>query len=549
MALLSDAATQQFVPLLKTLFHENGVGTVFYEGAFDAMELEVLNPASGLYAFLPDVVVLLNSTQALRARYYAFAIEPEFETIPRIWDALAAVFKGRIVQCNFALPYERPFGQFDWKVKNTFYRATQELNAHIATEAGKRSGVLLCDMESVASWAGRREWFDDRLWDMSKTFCALEHLPLAAQATVDVVMASLGRVVKCIVLDLDNTLWGGVVGDVGPEGVQIGAHGEGEAFFRFQQFLLTLKNRGILLAVCSKNDMENAVAPFEQNQQMVLKRDDITVFIANWENKAGNIRAIRDALEIGFDSMLFLDDSAFERNLVRSFLPEVIVPELPEDPADYLRAICELNLFETTAFSSEDAERAKLYKQAAERSQAQSSFSDVNEYLQSLEMRITVRRFEAAKIGRIAQLFLRSNQFNVTTNRYSEAECVAMMQNPDCVPLEASLCDRFGDQGLISIVVAWPQSDTLRISDWLMSCRVLGRGVEQYLMNHLFCRARELGLAKVSGEYIPSAKNGLVKDFWAGFGFRPAGELKWEQEIWRYQPTAITWISSVSSPV
>jgi FkbH-like protein len=295
--------------------------------------------------------------------------------------------------------------------------------------------------------------------------------------------------------------------------------------------------------------MENAVAPFEQNPRMVLKRDDFTMFIANWENKAANIQVIRDALQIGFDSMLFLDDSAFERNLVRSFLPEVIVPELPEDPADYVRAICELNLFETSAYSAEDAARAKLYRQEAERNEAQSSYADVTAFLQSLDMRITVRRFEADKIGRIAQLFLRSNQFNVTTHRHSEAECLAMMQNPACVPLEASLCDRFGDQGLISIVVAWPEDDTLRISDWLMSCRVLGRGVEQYLMNHVFWRARELGLRKVSGEYIATPKNGMVKDFWAGFGFQPAGESKWEQEIRHYEPTTISWISSVSSHV
>ena len=542
VALLSDAATQQFVPVLKTLFHENGVGAHFYEGAFDAMELEAINPASGLYAFKPDVVVLLNSTQALRSRYYEQGIASEAEKIQRIWDAIARHSTCRVIQCNFPLPFERVFGQFDLKLQNSFYTDTQSLNRAITEAAGGRADVLLCDLESVASFVGRRVWFDERLWDMSKTFCALDYLPLAAQAIVDVVLAGLGRVVKCVILDLDNTLWGGVVGDLGAHAVQIGSHGDGEAFYRFQKYLLTLKNRGILLAVCSKNELANAVAPFDQNSEMVLKRDDITVFVANWENKADNIRKIRDTLEIGFDSMVFLDDNPFERNLVRNFLPDVIVPELPEDPADYVRAVSELNLFETTAFSAEDVARSALYKQEAERRQAQASYTDVTEYLQSLDMQLELGRFEAEKIGRISQLFLRSNQFNLTTHRYSEAECTAMMNDTSgCIPLQASLSDRFGDHGLISIVVGWPEGDTLRLSDWLMSCRVLGRGVEQYLMNHVFARARDLGLSKVSGEYLPTAKNGMVKDFWSRFGFSQVSESKWELAVDQFLPATV-WI-------
>ena len=251
-------------------------------------------------------------------------------------------------------------------MQSSLYTKTLALNARIAERAALRSDVLLCDMDAVAAHVGRKHWFDERLWDMSKTFCTLEHLPLAAQALVDLMLAGLGRVVKCVILDLDNTLWGGVVGDVGPLGIEIGAHGDGEAYHRFQHYLRSLKKRGILLAVCSKNDAANALAAFEQNPHMVLKREDITVFVANWDNKADNIRGIRDTLDIGYDSMVFLDDNAFERNLVRQFLPEVIVPELPDDPADYVRAVSELNLFETTAFSAEDAARSDLYRQEAD---------------------------------------------------------------------------------------------------------------------------------------------------------------------------------------
>ena len=539
VALLSDAASQQFVPVLRALFADNGIFATFYEGLFDAIELESLDANSGLHTFAPDVVFIANCTQALRARYYQHGIEPELERIERIWDALGKHAGCRIVQCNFALPYERPFGQFDLKAGNSVYSAARTLNSRIAERAAQKANVLLCDVESIASYVGRRDWFDDRLWDMSKTFCNLEHLPRVAQAMVDIALAGLGRLVKCVICDLDNTLWGGIVGDAGPHGIEIGAHGEGEAFYRLQKFLATLQQRGILLAVCSKNERANAMAPFEQNPEMVLKLGDFAVFVANWDNKADNIRIIRDTLEIGFDSLVFLDDNPFERNLVRSFLPEVIVPELPDDPADYVRAISELNLFETTAVSAEDLSRAELYKVEAQRKVARSTFTDVTEYLRSLQMQITLERFPAQKIARISQLFARSNQFNLTTQRHTEAACTQMMQDEaGVIPLCASLSDQFGDHGLISIVVARPEADVLRISDWLMSCRVLTRGVEQYIMNHIVSIARERGLERITGQYLPTSKNAMVKDFWAQFGFQSADGLNWVLETRAYEPRA-----------
>jgi FkbH-like protein len=550
LAILSDAASQQFVPLLKTLLHENGINVEIHEGAFDAIELEVYNHASALYAFNPDVVVIANSTQALRNRYWQSSdsgfLEATSNRILRIWDALGSRSTARIIQFNFPLPYERQFGHYDLKVSQSLYSTVAELNRLIAHAARERGNVLLCDVEAMASDVGRARWFDERLWDMSKTFCHLEFLPRVAQALVDIVLATRGRVVKCVVVDLDNTCWGGVVGDDGPHGIAICSHGDGEAFYRFQQYLLSLKRRGILLAVCSKNSHETALQPFLENSEMVLKRDDITVFVANWDDKATNIRRIRDTLEIGLDSIVFLDDNPFERNLVRELLPDVIVPELPEDPAEYVRALCDLNLFETTSFSNEDVSRSTLYKQEADRRESQTAFMNIDEFLKSLGMRIEVTRFEKSSIPRIAQLIQRSNQFNLTTHRYSEAECERMMLNSsEFTPLSASLSDRFGDHGLISIVILRenPAEGQLEITDWLMSCRVLVRGVEQYLMNHVVLMARAKGLQAITGEYIPTPKNAMVKDFFAQFGFAKvsdeSGRSSWRLEAARYQPSSV----------
>jgi len=546
IALLSDAATQQFVPLLRALFHRQGVDAAVYEGAFDAIRLETLDPDSALYHFRPDAVVLLNSVQALRAALGNWTGDPldflrdQSESMLAIWDALKSHSPATILQSNFVLPHERYFGNFDQKVPGAFYTIAQSLNALLAEEARSRPGVLINDVEALASWVGRRNWFDDRLWDLAKAFCALDCLPAAAKNIVDIVMATRGRVIKCIILDLDNTLWGGVIGDDGLDGILLSAHGDGESFYRFQAYLKGLRKRGILLAVCSKNEMHNALLPFEKHPDMLLRREDITAFVADWNDKAQNILKIRDILNIGLDSMVFLDDNAFERNLVRSLVPEVIVPELPEDPADYVRDLSELNLFESTSFSAEDLNRAELYRAEAVRREQQTQFGSAGEFLASLDMRIVVSRFDPFHLPRIAQLIQRSNQFNLTTHRYSESECAALMEDSRYVPLYVKLSDRLGDHGLIGIIVLEPTTEKLWIRDWLMSCRVLARGVEQYLMNLVVEQACSLRVSQIGGEYIPTAKNGMVSEFFAQFGFTRTsennGHTVWLLDVNSYQP-------------
>ena len=548
LALLSDAATQRFVPILRTLFCRHGVDAEIYEAPFDALELEVYNPASGLYQFQPEFVVILNSVQALRAiflRRPADSVSFVEETAARatkLWDAIHANLPATLIQSTFVLPYERFFGNFDLKATESFYATVGELNRRIAEAARSRGSVLINDVESVASWLGRRFWFEERFWDSAKYFCALESLPYVAKNIVDVAMASLGQAIKCVVLDLDNTLWGGVIGDDGLDGIQLGAHGDGEAFYRLQLYLRELRRRGVLLAVCSKNSMENALLPFEKHPEMVLKQADIAMFVANWNDKADNIRQIRETLNIGFDSMVFLDDNAFERNLVRELIPGIVVPELPEEPADYVRAISELNLFETTSFSAEDGKRTELYRVEAQRREAQASFASVDEFLQSLAMKMVVARFDSFHLPRISQLMQRSNQFNLTTRRLSEIECKSLMENAGWLPLYAKLEDRLSDHGLISIVTLEARAEELAIRDWLMSCRVLARGVEGFLMNRVVEYADKLGLARITAEFVPTAKNGMVKDFFLQFGFAKVAEdsggaTRWELATRAYQPS------------
>jgi FkbH-like protein len=559
LAILADCATQKLAILLKALLGEAGLRAEIYEGAFDAIELETCAPESGLYRFGPDAVIVLNSAQAFRSSHSRQAVDAvtfvkDYEDrIIGAWDAIQRRCNATILQSTLAIPGESHFGNFELKVPTSLRSSAIALNAGLVGAARARAGVLIHDVEAVASWVGRRHFFDDRAWDLWKAPCSLDHLPRIAKNIVDVLLAFRGRVVKCVVTDLDNTLWGGVIGDDGLDGIVLSAHGAGvgESFVRLQLFLKQLRHRGILLAVCSKNDEQAALMPFLHHPDMVLKREDISAFVANWQDKAAGIRRIRDELNIGLDSMVFLDDNAFERNLVRELLPDVIVPELPEDPSGVVAFLSALNLFETTSLSSEDLQRTAQYRRETERRQSAAGHATVQDYLRSLDMQMALSRFDRFHLPRIAQLMQRSNQFNLYTRRLTEIECAALMESDTFVPLYATLADRFGDHGLISVAVYERDGDALVIRDWLMSCRVLARGVEQFIMNHVVAQAEQLGLTRVVGEYIPTAKNGMVRDFFRQFGFAriSATDNLWTLDVAAYQPreTFIRLIRSATS--
>lgn len=543
LAVLADCAVQQLAQLLTALLGRAGVRAEIYEGPFDAIELESCAAGAELYRFVPDVVIVLNSAQALRAAHAGTG--PQFaaqrlQRMEAVWDAIEAHSQATILQSTFAVPPDSPYGNYDLSVPTSLRATIGELNAAIAAASRARSRLRIHDVENAAAWVGRRQFFDERSWDLWKAPCALEHLPRVARNIADIVLALRGRVAKCVVTDLDNTLWGGVIGDDGVDGIALSAHGggAGESFVRLQRFLKQLSQRGILLAVCSKNDESTALAPFREHPDMVLRREDIAMFVANWEDKASGLRRIQAELNIGLDSIVFLDDNPFERNLVRELLPEVIVPELPEDPAGFVTFLSELNLFETAYVSDEDRQRARLYQREAQRREAASGCASVEEYLRSLDMQATLARFDGFHLPRIAQLMQRSNQFNLCTRRLSEAQCGALAIDPGHLPLYVCLADRFGDHGLISVVVLERSAEALLIRDWLMSCRVLGRGVEQLLMNYVVARAAEFGVARVVGKYIPTPKNAMVRDFYAQFGFtrREAGANQWVLDVAAYRP-------------
>jgi FkbH-like protein len=350
-------------------------------------------------------------------------------------------------------------------------------------------------------------------------------IPVYADVVARTVAAVFGRARKCLVLDLDNTLWGGVIGDDGLTGIELGqGSATGESFIAIQRMALELRNRGIVLAVCSKNEESTARTPFQEHPEMLLREDHIAIFQANWTDKAANLRAIATALNIGIDALVLLDDNPAERAQVRRELPLVAVPELPDDPAMYPRTLAAAGYFEAVSFSQEDRDRAGYYQGNARRAASLQASGDMDSYLASLDMVCAIGPVDSVSRPRVAQLINKSNQFNLTTRRYSEAEVAAAEADPRRHAIHVRLKDTFGDNGIISVIVADIGLDTWDIDTWLMSCRVLGRRVEEAVLAHLAAAARQTGATALTARYVPSAKNKMVAQHYDKLGFQRTGD-------------------------
>jgi FkbH-like protein len=412
-----------------------------------------------------------------------------------------------------------------------------EFNRRLVRQARQDSRLVL-DVNALASLVGNSAWSAGRYWYAAKYPFATSMIPLYADNLMRILAAQIGRSRRVLVLDLDNTMWGGIVGDDGIEGLALGSGSPlGEAHSALQRMALSLKQRGIILCVSSKNDETIALDAFRNHPEMILKEDDIVAFRVNWDDKAANIKAIADTIDLGLDAFVFLDDNPAERKRVRDALPSVAVPELPEDPSDWLSVFQAAGYFEQAGFSQEDQLRAGFYKANALRAAQLERIGDHDDYLRSLGMTLSIAPFDSAGRKRIAQLISKSNQFNLTTRRYSETEIAALQSDPNVFALQARLEDIFGDNGMISAVICRQTSQCWEVDSWLMSCRVLGRRVEETILQYLVGQARAKGITEIIGRYIPTAKNGLVREHFARLGFVQTGSHNGET----------TWLLVVSS--
>lgn len=537
VALLGDTATQLLVTAIKGEAVDRGLSLDLYEGEYSQVERQLMDPTSELYAFDADIIIVFQSTHKLGEYHSSLSIENQTLLADERLNFIASLCENssfvnkKLIYFNYPEIEDTVFGSYANKVESSFSYQVRKLNYELMNLSMQYPNLFICDIAGLQNLFGRQYMFAPNVYMTTEMVLSVNSLPYVASRTVDIIAAIKGLFKKCLILDLDNTIWGGVIGDDGLEGIELGhGLGIGKAFTEFQMWIKKLKQRGIIICVASKNNEETAKEPFEKHPDMILKLDDIAVFQANWETKVDNIRTIQGILNIGFDSMVFLDDNPFERNMVRENIPGITVPELPEDPAMYLEYLYSLNLFETASYSNADKDRTKQYQVEAKRVSLSKTFTNEADFLKSLNMISTVSGFTKFNTPRVAQLSQRSNQFNLRTIRYTEADIENMTQNPDVIDLSFTLEDKFGDNGLIAVIIMKKQDEeTLFIDTWFMSCRVLKRGMENFTLNTMVEYAKAKGYRRIIGEYIPTPKNKMVEMHYSNLGFS-----KIESEQHRY---------------
>lgn len=505
-----------------------------YTPAYGQYAQELLDPTSGLHDFAPSTVLF-----ALDGHYLLQGIAPTataetvlatlngaLDRLETQWLSARQKFSAHIIQ-NIPLPIFSPLlGNNEHRLPGSPLTVLRQFSAMLRDRADA-AGVDVIALDDRAVSDGLMTWHDPALWHRAKQEIHPQATALYGDLIARLVAANQGRSSKCLVLDLDNTLWGGVIGDDGLAGIKLGqGSARGEAHLAFQQYARDLGRRGIILAVCSKNDEVNAREPFDSHPEMVLKSDDIACFVANWADKASNLREIAKRLNIGLDSLVFADDNPAERAIVRRELPMVEVPELPEDPTFYASCITNAGFFEATRLTTEDGQRTKLYQQNVARDSLMTTATDMDGYLRSLAMQAIWNRFDPIGKSRIVQLINKTNQFNLTTHRVNDDEIDGLIQDDSALTLQIRLIDQFGDNGIVAIVAGKANMSThdMHLDLWLMSCRVLGRGMENETLNLVASEALRLGATRLVGRYIPSAKNGMVRDHYQKLGFSIATE-------------------------
>jgi FkbH-like protein len=552
LAILASSTVDHLVPAIRVAGLRRRLVVDVHIGTYGQHRQDLLDPASPLHKFSPQMVLFsLTAREAIagvpvtaKMAEVDEAIERSVDELRFLWKKARETFKATVIQQTFLDITDPLFGSHDRLVAAAPSRMVARLN-DLMSGAAASEGVLLLDVARASESDGIGAWFDAGRWMQAKMEIAPPAAPLYGDLVARIVAAQRGMSKKCLVLDLDNTLWSGVIGDDGLEGIVLGeGSAAGEAHLALQRYALQLKARGVILAVCSKNDTTIAESVFRDHPEMLLRRGDFAAFVANWEDKAANLKTIAARLNIGLDSLVFVDDNPVERARVRESLPMVAVPELPEDVAYYVGCLANAGYFETVSFTADDQQRAEQYAANTEREALLGSSESVDEFLRGLRMSVVFGPVKAVDLSRVTQLINKTNQFNPTTRRYTAEEVEAIVAAPEMISLQFRLLDRFGDNGLISILILRPdpeQADVLHIDTWVMSCRVFGRELEFEAMNIAVEAARRRGVRAFRANYIPTKKNAVIRDLYPRLGFSRAnaetpadGTIQWHLNLTEY---------------
>ena len=543
IAVLGGSTTHDIIKVLELFLLNYGIEPEFYESEYGQYWQDAMFENEVLKDFAPDLIYIHTSNRNIMTypepgdakEQTEHLLKETFEHFHMMWEQLGKTYHCPIIQNNFEFPYYRLLGNQDAVNHSGRVYFINRLNAMFADYAAGQENFYLQDIQYLSACYGLDKWGDSFYWHMYKYALCVPAIPTLAFNLANIIKSVYGKNKKALVLDLDNTLWGGVVGDDGPENIEIGQETSmGQVYAEFQTYLKEQKKIGIMLNVSSKNEEENALAGLNRPDG-VLKPEDFVIMKANWEPKSKSVAEIASELNIGQDSLVFVDDNPAEQEIIRQSLPRVAVPRV-EKPEEYVKLIDRSGFFEVTSLSEDDTRRNEMYKANQERNKLKESFSDYGEYLKSLQMKAEIRAFSPLYMARIAQLTNKSNQFNLTTRRFSQAEIEEIAKDASYITLYGKLTDKFGDNGVVSVVIGRKEQDMLHVDLWLMSCRVLKRDMEYAMMDCLVEKCKACGIHRIRGYYYPTAKNKMVESFYGLQGFSlqtrdEAGNAVWEFEI------------------
>lgn len=532
IAILGGSTTHDIKDMLELFLLNEGICAQFYESEYNQFWQDAMFPNVSLEKFKPDVIFIHTSLRNIISfpelgdspQDVSSLIEKEFQRFSAMWDRLHKVYGCVIIQNNFEYPYWRLMGNQDATDIHGKVNFVIRLNLKFAEYAQTHDNFYINDINYLSADYGIEKWSDPFCWHMYKYSLAIQAIPFLAFSVANIIKSVYGKNKKAFVLDLDNTLWGGVVGDDGAEGIQIGQETPmSQVYSEFQSYIKTHKNLGIILNVISKNEPENALAGLN-HPDGTLKPEDFITIRANWEPKSQNLIDIAHELSLLPESFVFVDDNPAERDIIRQQVPNACVPEVGSQPEYFIKILDRSGFFEVTSLTADDINRGEMYQSNAARSRQQAAFADYGEYLKSLCMKAVIKSFEPIYMQRIAQLTNKSNQFNLTTKRYTKDEIEAISVSPGHITLYGKLVDKFGDNGIVAITIGEIKEKNLHIILWLMSCRVLKRDMEFAMMDELVHQCKLRGLNGITGYYYPTAKNAMVRDFYDKQGFTLVSE-------------------------
>ncbi len=545
LMVLRSFTVETMVPFLRAQAFDRGVNLQVSVAPLNSHTQLILDPSSELYRCSPDTVILALQARDLIPEIWhdaASLSEQDLETRAHIalseLASLLKAFRARsdasIILHTLELPYRPSNGVLDAQTSTGQTSAIMKINRGLQILASEYHGVYLLDYENLVSRYGKDSWHDERRWLSSRLPIKADHLPDLANEWLRFLVPLSGRVCKALVVDLDNTLWGGVVGEDGPEGLQLGPDYPGTGFLDLQRAILDLYERGVILAIASKNNEADAMEVLEKHQTMLLRPHHFASLRINWNDKAGNLRGIADELNIGLDALAFLDDNPVEREFIRTQIPEVTVIELPDDPGLYARTLRAEPVFERLTLSDEDRERGRYYATDRLRNNLAETSYSIEDFYRSLEMEVTLAECTPDALTRVAQLTQKTNQFNLTTHRYTEQQIATLMESDEWDVLTVRVKDRFGDNGLVGVLIGQSAED-YEIETLLMSCRVMGRTVETGILSAMSQLALSRGCKSLSASYVPTKKNVVVADLYSSHGFE-CTETTDQGTRWRISP-------------